>query len=313
VRALAEASGRSLETLGANDIGFALAPRLNAAGRLEDMAVGVECLLTDDPGEAGRLAALLDGINIERRELQQQMVGQAQDLLDGLCLPEGQLPPIICLHDEGWHPGVIGLVASRIKEQLHRPVLACAPSEPGSGLLRGSARSIPGFHVRDALAAVDARHPGLIERFGGHAMAAGLTLPREHLDALREALVEHAGRLLDPALLSREVASDGPLQAHEFTRELAEQLRLAGPWGQGFPEPVFDNVFELLDWRVLGERHLKMRVTADGLCEPLSAIHFGAWQGEPPPQRLRLAYQLDLDDYRGRCGIQLLVRHMEAG
>lgn len=311
VTALAAVAGRALSTLCASDIGFAIAPRLNAAGRLEDMAVGIECLLTDDPVEAGRLAAALDAINAERRELQQQMVDQAEALLEALPIPEGGLPPIVCLHDPGWHPGVVGLVASKVKERLHRPVLAFAPAEPGSDRLRGSARSIAGFHVRDALAEVDATCPGLIERFGGHAMAAGLSLSAGNLEALVEALEAVAARRLDPASLAREILSDGPLEGRDFSRALAEQLRLAGPWGQAFPEPVFDNEFELLDWRTVGERHLKLRVLVEGRREPLSAIHFGGCTGQPPPQRLRMAYQLDLDDFRGRRDIQLLVRHIE--
>lgn len=311
VKALAEVAGRTLGTLCASDIGFAIAPRLNAAGRLEDMAVGIECLLADTPDEAARLAGALDAINAERRDLQQQMVDQAEALVQDWPMPEGGLPPILCLFDPGWHPGVVGLVASRLKERLHRPVLAFAPAEPGSDRLRGSARSIPGFHVRDALAEVDATCPGLVERFGGHAMAAGLSLAAADLPAFSSALEAVATRRLDPALLAREIISDGPLEGVDFSRTLAEQLRLAGPWGQAFPEPVFDNAFELLDWRVVGERHLKLRVLVDGRCEPLSAIHFGGHTGEAPPQRLHMAYQLDLDDFRGRRDIQLLVRHIE--
>lgn len=311
VKALAEVAGRALGTLCASDIGFAIAPRLNAAGRLEDMAVGIECLLADTPGEAERLAGALDAINAERRDLQQQMVDQAEALVQDWPMPEGGLPPILCLHDPGWHPGVVGLVASRLKERLHRPVLAFAPAEPGSDRLRGSARSIPGFHVRDALAEVDATCPGLVERFGGHAMAAGLSLGASDLPAFSAALEAVALRRLDPALLAREIISDGPLDGADFSRTLAEQLRLAGPWGQAFPEPVFDNAFELLDWRVVGERHLKLRVLVEGRREPLSAIHFGGHTGEAPPQRLHMAYQLDLDDFRGRRDIQLLVRHIE--
>lgn len=312
LRALADLAGRSLDTLCASDIGFALAPRINAAGRLEDMALGIECLLSDDLDQARELAARLDGINAQRRGVQQQMLDEAEALLAGLNLPDdGCLPPAPCLFDPGWHPGVVGLVASRMKDRVHRPVIAFAPAEEGSDRLRGSARSIPGFHVRDALAMVDARHPGLIERFGGHAMAAGLSLSRDRLETFVEAFQAHVGQTIGVDTLVADIVSDGPLAGDEFRRDLAETLHLAGPWGQGFPEPMFDNVFELLDWRVVGERHLKLSVLAEGRARPLSAIHFGGWSGVEPAGRLHLAYQLGLDDFRGRRDIQLLVRHLQ--
>lgn len=308
LRALAEVAGKSLAQLSASDIGFALAPRLNAAGRLEDMAVGIECLLCFDPVRARQLAGRLDAINAERKELQQQMVDAAElALLDGPGVGEDALMP--CLFDTGWHPGIVGLVASKLKERLHRPVIAFAPSEPGSTQLRGSARSIPGFHLRDALATVDARHPGLIERFGGHAMAAGLSMHRDHLDALRAAMAEVAAEQLTPELLRAELWSDGPLQVDEFSREVADGLRLGGPWGQGFPEPCFDNAFTVTNWRVVGERHLKLQLLPEGSRVPVAAIHFGGWSGEPPPPRIHALYQLDIDDWQGRGGVQLLIRH----
>ncbi|HEX5755852.1 MAG TPA: DHHA1 domain-containing protein, partial [Arenimonas sp.] len=218
---------------------------------------------------------------------------------------------IPCLFDPDWHPGVVGLVASKLKERLHRPVLAFAPGEADSPWLRGSARSIPGFHLRDALAAVDAQHPGLIERFGGHAMAAGLTLHRDHLDALRASLAEVAAERLSPELLLAEHWSDGPLQADEFRRDIADLLRLGGPWGQGFPEPCFDNVFSVAGWRVVGERHLKLQLLPEGSRGQVPAIHFGGWSGEPPPPRIHALYQLDIDDWQGRGGVQLLIRQWD--
>lgn len=310
LRALAEVAGRTLSQLTASDIGFMLAPRLNAAGRLEDMAVGIDCLITDDPTRAHAMAAALDAINAERKGLQQQMVEEAEA---SLLHVDGAIPDALApyLFDPEWHPGVIGLVASKLKERLHRPVIAFAPGEPGSTHLRGSARSIPGFHLRDALAAVDARHPGLIERFGGHAMAAGLSLSLENLPAFREAFARVASEMLTPELLRAELWSDGPLQPDEFNRTLAEQLRQAGPWGQGFAEPCFDNVFTVGSWRVLGERHLKMQLRAEDGSEQ-SAIHFSGWTGEPPPERMHVLYQLELDDWRDRRGVQLLVRHWQA-
>lgn len=306
--ALADVSGRSLAALTASDIGFSVAPRLNAAGRLEDMAVGIECLLSDDHAQARVLALQLDAINAERRGLQQQMVDEAQArLLELDTVPADALTP--CLYDPDWHPGVIGLVASKLKERLHRPVLAFAPIEPGSTDLRGSARSIPGFHLRDALAAVDARYPGLIQRFGGHAMAAGLSLAEPDLPAFRAAFSEVAAGLLTPELLRSELWSDGPLGPADFTRERADQLGMAGPWGQGFPEPTFDNVFEVTQWRVVGERHLKLSLRPDTGGAPVSAIHFGGWNGNIPPARLHALYQLAPDDYRDAGGVQLLLRH----
>ena len=309
LRALAEAAGKDLATLTAGDIGFGLAPRLNAAGRLEDMALGIECLLCDDPGRARELATVLDRINAERRDRQQQMVDVAETLVARLPAVNGAPPVVCCLRDEDWHPGVVGLVASRLKDRLHRPVLAFAPAEPGSPLLKGSARSIPGLHIRDVLAAVDAKHPGLIERFGGHAMAAGLSLPADSFEAFRGAIEAQVAGLLTPELLLSELASDGELSADELGRALADQLRLAGPWGQGFPEPVFDGVFTVLQARALGERHLKMSLKPEQGGVPLPAIHFGGWTGAPPPARIHVAYQLEPDDWNGRRGVQLLVRH----
>ena len=311
LRALIELARRDEANLTASDIGFAIGPRLNAAGRLEDMALGIECLLCDDPRRARELAEVLEGINADRKDLQQQMVDTAEALVANLPLGEGELPPVLCLHEPDWHPGVVGLVASRLKDRLHRPVLAFAPEEPGSDRLKGSARSIPGLHLRDALAAVDARHPGLIERFGGHAMAAGLSLGAGQLPAFRQALETVVAGLLDPAQLRAELASDGELDAADFSRDLADQLRLAGPWGQGFPEPVFDGCFRVQSWRRVGERHLKLELAPDSGGAKLSAIHFGGWAGTAPPPRLRLAYQLEPDDWNGRRGVQLLVRHLE--
>ena len=309
LRALIEACGRDATRLTAADIGFAIGPRLNAAGRLEDMALGIECLLTDDTARARELAQLLDGINAERRAVQQVMTDDAEAALSRAVLGEAGAPLAPCLFDAEWHPGVIGLVASKMKERLHRPVLAFAPSEPGSAVLRGSARSIPGFHIRDALAAVDSANPGLIERFGGHAMAAGLTLAQAQLAAFEQAWQAHAATVLDDGLLQAELLSDGELLPREFDRFHAEALRDGGPWGQGFPEPLFDGHFEVLDWRVVGERHLKLTLRHPDRREPLAAIQFGGWQGQPPSSHAHLAYRLAPDDYRGGQAIQLVVEH----
>ena len=316
LRALIRAAGRDESRLCAADIGFAIGPRLNAAGRLEDMSLGIELLLCDEPAAARRMAEALEQINAERRAVQQVMTDDAERAVAraGLAAESG-LPAALCLFDADWHPGVVGLVASKIKERLHRPTVAFAPAEPGldapmAGALRGSARSIPGFHVRDALAALDAAHPGLIERFGGHAMA-GLSLPGAHLDAFREAWHAHAAAHLDPALLQAELLTDGELLPQEFDRAHAELLRDAGPWGQGFPEPLFDGEFEVLDARAVGGRHLKLVLRHPGLREPLQAIRFGGWTGERTPGRVRLAYRLAPDDYRGGQAVQLLVEALQ--
>ncbi len=308
--ALIEACGRDASRLTAADIGFAIGPRLNAAGRLEDMALGIECLLTDDPACARELAGTLERINAERRTVQQDMTDTAEAALSRAHLGEGEPPLAPCLFESDWHPGVVGLVASKMKERLHRPVLAFAPAEPGSATLRGSARSIPGFHIRDALAAVDTAHPGLIERFGGHAMAAGLTLALADLPAFEQAWQAHAAQVLDATLLQAELLSDGELRPQEFDRFHAEALRDGGPWGQGFPEPLFDGRFEVLDWRTVGQRHLKLTLRHPDRREPLAAIHFGGWRGTAPSPHLHLAYRLAPDDYRGGTAIQLVVEHV---
>ncbi|KRA74533.1 single-stranded-DNA-specific exonuclease RecJ [Lysobacter sp. Root667] len=309
LRALIEVSQRDERRLTASDIGYALAPRLNAAGRLEDMALGIECLLTEDPGQAREIAHSLNEINAERRAVQQQMTDEAALAFAKVALDSVHAPLAVCLFDEDWHPGVVGLVASKMKERLHRPVIAFAPAEPGSDALRGSARSIPGFHIRDALADVAARHPELIERFGGHAMAAGLSLRRDALQAFRAAFERCAGAMLTPELLQADVLSDGELDAGEFDRASAESLRDGGPWGQGFPEPQFDGEFPVLGWRVVGERHLKLELGHQG--RRLNAIEFGGWNGDAPPARVRIAYRLEPDDYRGGDAVQLVVTHRE--
>jgi single-stranded-DNA-specific exonuclease len=306
LRALIEVAGRQQATLGTADIGYAIGPRINAAGRLEDMGIGIECLLADDMVRARELAAILHGINQERRGVQQQMTDDAET---ALARAADDPSPAISLFDPDWHPGVVGLVASKLKERLHRPAIAFAPVEPGSAMLRGSARSIPGFHIRDALALVDARHPGLVQRFGGHAMAAGLSLGLDELPAFRDAFARVASEWLTPELLTDTLHSDGALDAGDFAIDTAIALRDGGHWGQGYAEPLFDGEFDVLRWRIVGERHLKLELDADG--KRLDAIHFGGWDGEAPPSRLRIAYRMVPDDYRGGDAIQLLVVHRE--
>ncbi|MEO6154373.1 MAG: single-stranded-DNA-specific exonuclease RecJ [Thermomonas sp.] len=307
LRALIDVAGRDAESLTTTDIGFAIGPRINAAGRLEDMSIGIECLLTDDPTQAMQLAQILQSINHERRGVQAEMQDMAEAQMPNL--GDAATSYAICLYDTDWHPGVVGLVASKTKERLHRPAIAFAPAEPGSSMLRGSARSIPGFHIRDALALVDARHPGLVPRFGGHAMAAGLSLELDDLPAFREAFQQVASEWLTPDLLTDTLHSDGELAADEFVIASALALRDGGHWGQGYPEPLFDGEFDVLGWRIVGERHLKLDLKhAD---RRVNAIHFGGWNGVPPSERLLLAYRLAPDDYRGSGAIQLIVVHAQ--
>ncbi|GAA0703983.1 single-stranded-DNA-specific exonuclease RecJ [Dokdonella soli] len=313
IAALCKTAGRDMTRAVASDLGYALGPRINAAGRLDDMSLGIECLLTDDAERAGELAERLSAINQERQELQSTMVEQGEAMVTRFIerYRDGALPYGIVLSEPDWHPGVVGLVASKLKERLHRPVVACAPVGEGSSEWRGSARSIAGFHLRDALAEVDATCPGLIARFGGHAMAAGLSLDEANLPRFAAEFDAVARRRLDPELLEHHVWSDGELDAVDFTVDTAQALRYAGPWGQAFPEPAFDNVFEVESWRAVGERHLKMRLRFPDRAEALDAIMFNALEVMPPPSRLRAVYQLDLNEWNGRESLQLLVRHIE--
>ena len=314
IAALLAAGKRDATRVVASDLGFAVGPRINAAGRLEDMTLGIECLLTDDQGRAHELAERLSAINAERRELQDGMTAQAQTEVEKWISRRGAdgLPHGIVLFDPDWHHGVVGLVASKLKESLHRPVIACAPADPHTGEVKGSGRSIPGFHLRDALAEVDARHPGLITRFGGHAMAAGLSLNCANLETFGTAFDAVVRKYLAPEMLDAVIATDGELGASDFTLDLAQQLRYAGPWGQGFAEPAFDGEFALDSWRVVGERHLKLKLRQSDGGELLDAIAFGAYAGEPPPSHLRAVYSLDVNEWNGRLSLQLLIRHLEA-
>jgi single-stranded-DNA-specific exonuclease len=312
VQALLRVAGRDVATAVSSDLGYAVAPRINAAGRLEDMGLGIECLLTDDAAVALTLAERLSAINAERRELQSQMTGQAEAAVTRWIAKRGEacLPWGLTLFEEDWHPGVVGLVASRLKDRLHRPVVACAPADQGSEEVRASARSIRGIHVRDVLAEVDVRCPGLIDRFGGHAMAAGLTLQR--------ASISHFSRVFDEVIRERAAAelfeaimyTDGALEPADFTLALARELRYAMPWGQGFAEPVFENVFDVASWRVVGSSHWRLQLFMEGLEQPLQAMLFNAEAGARPPDRMRAAFQLDINDWNGRETLRLLLRHV---
>jgi single-stranded-DNA-specific exonuclease len=314
ITALLEQAGRSLSRVAAQDLAFAVAPRLNAAGRLDDMSLGVECLLTDDVGEARRLAARLSELNEERREIELRMQSEALAAVGRLHLESrGELPPGLCLYDESWHQGVIGLVAARVKDRMHRPVVALARAEDGT--LKGSARSVPGVHIRDVLETIAGRHPGLIDRFGGHAMAAGLTLQADSLARFASAFSEEVTAWLDPAAQG-VVETDGELAPEEMTLATALTLREAGPWGSAFPEPAFDGEFMLLERRIVGEHHLKMRVRPSVSGETFDAIAFRYADGDAqavalPQGRTRLAYRLDVNEYLGTRRLQLVVEHLE--
>jgi single-stranded-DNA-specific exonuclease len=311
ITALVEAGKRSLAGICASDLGYAVGPRLNAAGRLEDMRLGVECLLADDPGQARVLAERLSAINQERRDLQDAMVAEAETMVGTLGLEGLGERTGVTLYEPSWHAGVVGLVASKLKERLHRPVIAFAPAdEHRPDELRGSARSIAGFHVRDALAAIDARIPGLIDRFGGHAMAAGLSLKASDYPRFADAFDAIAREWLDEERLQAVLYTDGELPPGTFTLDLARQLRDGGPWGQGFPEPLFDNLFECAQWRAMGERHwrLSLRDPRDGGVH--EAVMFNVRATAPPP-RLRAVYELSINDWQGRESARLLLRHVE--
>jgi len=316
LQALMAVAKREAEKLTSSDISFALAPRINAAGRLEHMDVGIELLLSDSPARAQEIATTLERINAERRSVQQLMTDEAQQALAKLPIPSTRLDDIepieqalsACLFDPNWHPGVIGLVASKMKERLHRPVIALAPAEPGSEHLRGSARSIDGLHIRDVLAAVDTAHPGLIERFGGHAMAAGLSLPLAHLADFERAFKRAVAQRITPDMLQAQILSDGPLQSKEFSYDYACLLRDAGPWGQGFAEPLFDGEFAVLDGQILKQRHLKLRLRPRTGGPILNAIHFnGAEQFTADYERI--AYRLVPDEWRGNQAVQLIIEY----
>ena len=307
--ALVEAGKRSVATLCASDLGYAVGPRLNAAGRLEDMRLGVECLLTDDAAQARGYAGELNAINLERRDMQASMVAEAELIVAGAAYTDAVG---VALYEPSWHAGIVGLVASKVKDRLHRPVIAFAPaSEDNPEDLRGSARSISGFHIRDALATIDARQPGLIERFGGHAMAAGLSLKTCDYPRFAAAFDAIARELIDAERLQAVLYTDGELPPGAASLALARQLRHAGPWGQAFPEPLFDNLFECTSWKVMAERHLRLQLRdpRDGTLH--DAVMFNAYHGQPPPPRLRAVYELGINDWQGRETPRLLLRHIE--
>lgn len=305
--ALLQQAGRQVRRTVSTDLGFAVGPRLNAAGRLDDMSIGIECLLTDDFDTAAQHAATLDGINRERRDIEADMRDQAFRYVDKL--DAARLPRCVCLYEPGWHQGIVGLIASRVKERCHRPVIAFA--KESDGYLKGSARSVAGVHVRDLLEAVSTARPGLIDKFGGHAMAAGLTIAESAYEEFKGLVDSQLRRLYPDADFSGAIVSDGPLPEDALNLSFARDLRNAGPWGSGFPEPLWSGDFTIVEQRTVGEKHLKMRVRPAGGGAPVDAIAFN--QAGPAYRGIvQLAYRLDVNEYRGVESAQLIVEQVVA-
>lgn len=317
IKALLDVSGRSANRLVSADFGFAIGPRLNAAGRLDDMSIGIRCLLAKDSSTADELAAQMNDLNHDRRSIETAMQREAEKTLQALSLNEEAMPYGLCLYQGDWHQGVIGILASRIKDKYHRPTIVFADAEPkpGSELeIKGSARSVTGLHIRDTLDAVATKHPKLLKKFGGHAMAAGMSLLKKDYSAFVEAFDQEVRKQLTADDLQAVIFSDGELQAEAFNLALAQQLRDAGPWGQHFPEPVFDGEFQLLQQRIVGEKHLKMTVAIGVGEQAVDAIAFnvdvGLWPNNAV-ERVRLAYRLDVNEFRGNQSLQLMVNHIQ--
>ncbi|MFT4863450.1 MAG: single-stranded-DNA-specific exonuclease [Pseudohongiellaceae bacterium] len=318
ITAILKIANRQAIGLKASDLGFSIGPRLNAAGRLDDMATGIECLLAESEGEAHQLALLLDSMNQDRKQIESDMRDQAFAYLDELDFAEDDLPAALTLFDERWHQGVVGILASRVKEKYHRPVIAFADVSGGDkdGELKGSARSIAGFHIRDALDAVATQNPGLVTKFGGHAMAAGLSLVKSRLGEFSEAFAAQAKQQLKPEQLQAILLSDGELAAAELNLRTATELGAAGPWGQEFPEPIFDGRFSIVQQRRVGTNHLKLVLAM--LTDPqhtIDAIAFNVDKDNFPGANhteIEVAYRLDINEFRGVTSAQLMVEHIIA-
>ena len=302
IQALLRQAKKDPQRIVSTDLGFAVGPRLNAAGRLEDMSIGIECLLTDDPGVAARLAEQLDQINRERRTIEADMRDQAFAYVDKM--DDRSLPPCVCVYDKDWHQGIVGLVASRVKDRCHRPVIAFANDK--DGMLKGSARSVSGVHIRDLLEAVSTAEPGLIPSFGGHAMAAGLGLARQDLDRFKKSVAAMLQKMYPQADFSGAIITDGSLPATAMTLRFAKQLREAGPWGAGFPEPLFCDEFSVLEQRTVGENHLRLSVQPAAGGATINAIAFNQ-AGPVYRGTVQLTYRLDVNEYRGFESPQFIV------
>ncbi|HHX8641524.1 TPA: single-stranded-DNA-specific exonuclease RecJ [Vibrio diabolicus] len=318
IQALIEVAKRDARRLVASDFGFALGPRINAAGRLDDMSFGVELLMCNNIHAARRMASELDGLNQTRKEIEEGMKQEAMAFCERLQFGEGsELPYGLALFQRDWHQGVIGILASRIKEKFHRPVIAFA--DGGEGTIKGSCRSIPGLHMRDALDFIDTKNPGLIIKFGGHAMAAGLTIKEQDFERFSRLFDEVVKKELDEAALKGVIMSDGELKPEEFSMHVAEQLRSGGPFGQAFPEPIFDGEFKVLHQKLVGEKHLKLmleplykghptNVMIDGIA---FNVDLRRWP-DASVKTVRLAYKLDVNEFRGNQSLQLMIDHIEA-
>lgn len=309
IKALLEVSGKACGSVVASDLGFHVGPRLNAAGRLDDMSLGIECLLTDDPQLAREMAGELNALNQERREIEVSMKQQAMTDLQTLAIDHTQLPYGICIFRDDWHQGVIGILAARIRESYHRPVIAFALTDEGE--LKGSARSIPGLHIRDTLDAIAKRHPKVLTKFGGHAMAAGLSLRLSDFDQFSRLFNEVVEASLQGVGLDDTIRTDGQLAPHEMDLELAGLLKTVSPWGQGFPEPQFDGVFNIISRRVVGERHLKLVLSPDDSDKHLDAIAFNQAERvtDDSLQKIHAVYRLDINEYRGLQKEQLIIEY----
>ena len=307
IEALFEVAGKDYRQATSTDLGFIVGPRLNAAGRLDDMSIGIECLLAESSMEARERAETLHRLNRERRDIEQSMEHDALEQLATLELDSDALPFAMVLFDPGWHQGVIGILASRVRERVHRPTVIFA--EVGEGMLKGSGRSIPGLHLRDVLDLVATRHPGLLSKFGGHAMAAGLTLAKGDLHQFTEALEAAVAETLSHVPPQAVEDSDGALGAGDLGLQLAESLSAGGPWGQHFPEPTFDGVFDVLQHRIVGEKHLKLTLAAEGA--EIDGIAFNidvnGWQARPL-KRIHTLYRLEVNEYRGERNPQLVIQ-----
>ncbi len=312
IKALFQAAGKDISACSSTDLGFFIGPRLNAAGRLEDMSAGIECLITDSASVAETIAAELNTLNSQRKQIEQGMLTEALADMEALLitLNTDQLQAGICLYNGDWHQGVIGLLASRIKERYHRPVIAFANAndDSGSDEIKGSARSIRGLHIRDVLDTIASRHPGLIKKFGGHALAAGLSIRKRDFETFKQAFEQEVAALLSEDELEEVVETDGGIEAGQLSMETAHVIETAGPWGQHFPEPVFDNQFEVINWKVVGDKHLKMQLRLNQADKTVDAIAFNTLADDlPSTERIHVAYRMNVNEFRNNRSLQLIV------
>jgi single-stranded-DNA-specific exonuclease len=316
ISAILNQSGRSLTTLTASDLAFSIAPKLNAAGRLTDMSLGIECLLTDDEETAKEMASQLNDLNIERRQIQDDMQEQALIILeDNLLKTSGEIPAGLSLYDPDWHQGVIGILAAKVKEKFNRPVIAFAKEsdEEGNDVIKGSARSVQNLHIRDCLEDMTRRYPDLIITFGGHAMAAGLTIKESDFEKFSAGFIETLNQHISIDEMQNECLTDGELSSQDLSMQLAQAIQIAGPWGQHFPEPMFDGQFKIIDKRIVGEKHLKLRLQIDGNNRIFDAIAFNITDEDWTQDfdEIRTLYRLGINEFRGNSQLQLLIEHIE--